>query len=69
LVTVDGQARRPVALVTEVEMAGHLEGFGVHDGDVARVGYGKIEMAGAVRGALLDGGIGAVRADGIHLVK
>src|SRR5439155_20174517 len=41
---IDGQARRPVALVTEVEMAGHLEGFGVHHGDVVRVGHVKIEM-------------------------
>src|SRR6202030_3489181 len=52
---------------TEVEMAGHLEGFGVHHSDVVRVGYVKIEMSLAVRGALLDGGIGAVRADGLHL--
>src|SRR4029077_17326364 len=64
---IDGQARRPVALFTEVEMAGHLEGFSVYHGDVVRVGYGKIEMSLAVRGALLDGGIGAVRADGLHL--
>ena len=64
---IDGQARRPVALFTEVEMAGHLEGFGVHHGDVVRVGHVKIEMSLAVRDALLDGGIGAVRADGLHL--
>ena len=64
---VDGQACRPVALFTEVEMTGHLEGFGVHHGDVVRVGYVKIEMSLAVRDALLDGGIGAVRADGLHL--
>ncbi len=65
---IDGQARRPVTLFTEVEMAGHLEGFGVHHGDVVRVGNVKIEMARAVRGALLDGSIGAVRTDGLYLV-
>src|SRR5262249_34794024 len=31
---IEGEARRPVTLLTEVEMAGHLEGFGVHHGDV-----------------------------------
>ena len=64
---IDGQARRPFAFFAEVEMAGHLEGFGVHHGDVVRVGHVKIEMSLAVRDALLDGGIGAVRADGLHL--
>ena len=57
----------PLPFLTEVEMAGHLEGIGVHHGDVVSVGYVKIEMPLAVRDALLDGGIGAVRADGLHL--
>jgi len=54
-------------LLTQIEMAGYFEGFGVHHGDVVSVGHVKIEMPLAVRGALLDGGIGAVRADGLHL--
>ena len=61
------KSRRPVALFTQVEMSGHLEGLGIHHGDVVRIGHVKIEMSLAVRGALFDGGIGAVRADGIHL--
>src|SRR5205085_2877987 len=62
---IDGQARRPVALFTEVVMPGDLEGFGVHYGDVVRVGHVEIEMSLAIRHALLDGGIGAVRTDGL----
>src|SRR5262249_55190188 len=61
---VDGQAGRLFALLTEIEMAGHFEGFGVDYGDVVRVGYVEIEMPLAVGSTLLDGGIGAVRADG-----
>src|SRR4029077_10425617 len=67
VLSIDGQARRCVALFTEVEMVGHLEGFGVHHGDVVRVGHVKIEMSLAVRDALLDGSISALRADGLHL--
>ena len=38
---IDRQARRPIALFTEVEMAGHLEGFGVHHGDVVGLATSK----------------------------
>jgi hypothetical protein len=57
--------RRP-CLFTHVEMSGHLESFGIDHGNVVRVGHVEIKMSLTIRGALLDSGIGAVRADGCH---
>ena len=49
---IDGQTRRSVALISEVEMAGHLERLGIHHGDVAReLATSEAEMSRVIRGA------------------
>src|SRR5262249_52002319 len=69
VLVVERQACGSITFFTKVEMVGHLEGFCLHHGDVVRVGDVKVEVSLAVRSTLLDGGIGAVGADGLHLAN